>query len=95
MPTVVINSPQEGLPHILNLSFLSHSSRHVVASLSRQEIYLSNHSACSSNNRKSLAVLALTGDERRALSSLRVSISHLTTKLELRKFVAALKKAGK
>jgi len=95
IPTVVINSPQEGLPHILNFSFLSHSSRCVVASLSRQEICLSNHSACSSNNRKSLAVLALTGDERRALSSLRVSISHLTTKSELRKFVAALKKVGK
>jgi len=82
------------LPHILNFSLLGRSSRKVVEILSRQDIYISNHSACSSNTRKSLAVLALTGDEKRALSSLRVSLSPSTTKQELRKFVSALKKAG-
>lgn len=94
IPSVVINSPSEALPHILNFSLLGRSSRKVVEILSRQDIYISNHSACSSNTRKSLAVLALTGDEKRALSSLRVSLSPSTTKQELRKFVSALKKAG-
>ena len=47
------------------------------------------------DNSKSQAVLALTNDESRAKSSVRISISHLTTKEELDAFVSSLKIALK
>ncbi|MFA7020292.1 MAG: cysteine desulfurase family protein [Bacilli bacterium] len=95
IPSIVINSPKEGLPHILNFSYLGHSSRKIISNLSRHDIYISNHSACASETKKSLAVLALTNSNQRASSSLRVSLSHLTTKNELQRFVLELKKADK
>ena len=95
IPNIIINSPKDALPHILNFSVLGVSSQKLVNDLSKKEIYLSNHSACSSNNEKSLAVLALTNDEKRALSSIRVSISHLTTKHEIDMLIKDLKKIGK
>lgn len=89
-----INSPKDALPHILNFSLRGHMSRDVVELLSKKEIYISNHSACASNTDKSLAVLALTNDEELAVSSLRVSLSHLTTKGELNHLVNEIKKVG-
>lgn len=91
IPGLAINTPSNGLPHILNFSLIGISSRKTVLALSKKEIYISNHSACSSRARKSLVVLALTGDEKRASSSLRVSLSHLSTKAEINKLVAALR----
>ena len=41
----------------------------------------------------SRAVLALTGDRRNALSSWRISLSHLTTRQELEIFLAAFDKS--
>ncbi|MDD4154370.1 MAG: cysteine desulfurase family protein [Bacilli bacterium] len=92
IPNVIINSPVGGLPHILNFSIMGYSSRKMIKELSKFDIYVSNHSACASNTSKSQAILALTDDQKRASSSLRVSLSHLTTKLELRMFLASLKK---
>lgn len=92
IPNVIINSPVGGLPHILNFSIMGYSSRKMIKELSKFDIYVSNHSACASNTSKSQAILALTNDQKRASSSLRVSLSHLTTKLELRMFLASLKK---
>jgi cysteine desulfurase len=94
IPNAIINSPKDGIPHILNFSLIGHASRTVVKELSRLDIYISNHSACSSDTRKSLVVMALYDDQKRATSSLRVSISHLTTKLELRQLFSALKKVN-
>ena len=46
-------------------------------------------SACSSNNTESKAVLAVTGDKARAQSSIRISLSHVTTETELDIFYKA------
>jgi len=43
--------------------------------------------ACSNSKSKSKAVLALTDDINKATSSIRISISHLTTKDEIEKFI--------
>ena len=43
-------------------------------------------SACSSDGMPSDAVLAICGDRRRALSSWRISLSHLTTTDEIEQF---------
>ena len=94
IPNVIINSPENGLPHILNFSLVGHLSQKIVETLSKQEIYVSNHSACGSSNDKSAAVLALSDSEERALSSIRVSISHLTNKREINGLVTAIEKAS-
>ena len=48
-----------------------------------KNIFISTKSACSSDNPQSLSVLNLTKDEERASTSIRVSLSHLTTEQEL------------
>ena len=55
--------------------------------LENYDIYVSTQSACSANTTISKAVLNLTNDEERAKSSIRVSLSYLTTKNEIDKFL--------
>lgn len=57
--------------------------------LEKHEIYISTQSACSSSNTKSKAVYALTHDNDRATSSIRVSLSYITTKDEIDEFLRA------
>ena len=52
-----------------------------------KEIYLSTTSACSLKNIPSKSVLAITGSKELASNSLRISLSHLTTKDEIDKFL--------
>ena len=59
------------------------------------DIFISTQSACSSNTTMSKAVLNLTKDEERAKSSVRVSISYLTTKEEIDKFISSFDKIYK
>ena len=50
-------------------------------------IYISTQTACSDHFHFSLAVYAVTGEEKYAKSSIRISLSHLTTKEEIDQFV--------
>ena len=59
--------------------------------LEKYEIYISTQSACSSSNSKSRAVYALTNDLDRANTSIRISLSHLTTKEEVNYFIEKFK----
>ena len=60
--------------------------------LEEYDVYISTQSACSSSNTVSKAVLNLTHDEERAKSSIRVSISAITTKEEIDLFLEAFDK---
>ena len=84
---VKINSNSKCIPHILNISVLGVKPETMLHALERREIYISTQSACSNSNSKSKAVYALTNDDERANSSIRVSLSHLTTKKELDEFI--------
>ncbi|MNE96005.1 Cysteine desulfurase [compost metagenome] len=59
--------------------------------LENKNIYISSQSACSGNSKLSQAVMAVTSNEELASSSLRISLSHLTTKEELDNFIEILK----
>ena len=85
---VRINSNEYSIPHILNLSILSVKPETFLHALEEHEIYISTQSACATGA-SSKAVMALTNDENRANSSIRISLSHLTTKEELDKFLTA------
>lgn len=86
-PQVRLNSPAEGAPHILNLSVDGVKGTVFQRELSQRGICVSVRSACSGEGSPSKAVLALSGDRRRALSSWRISLSHLTTQAELDRFL--------
>lgn len=89
---VKINSNDMCIPHIVNVSFLNNLSKDIVLKLEDYNIYISNHSACSSDDELSKGVYALTNDLMLAKSSVRFSLSHLTTKEELDKVIEALEK---
>ena len=89
---VYINSNDKCIPHILNISVIDVKPETMLHALEEYDIYISTQSACSSTNTESKAVLSLTKDEKRAKSSIRISISYMTTKEEIDLFIDAFRK---
>ena len=87
-----INSNDKCIPHILNISALGIKPETLLHALESDEIYISTQTACASDNSYSKGVLALTNDEERAKSSIRISLSYITTKEEVELFIETLKK---
>lgn len=92
---VYINSNDKCIPYILNISIINIKPETFLHALEKQEVYISTQTACSSSNSLSKSVLDLTKDEARAKSSLRISLSYLTTKDELDKFIEIFDKCIK
>jgi cysteine desulfurase len=86
-PKVRINSPEDAVPHILNLSVQGVKGTAFQKVLSEKGICVSVKSACSTDGTPSRAVLAVSRDRRNALSSWRISLSHLTTSAEIKRFL--------
>ncbi len=89
---VRINSNDICSPYVLNLSILGVKPETFVHALEEDNIFISTQSACSTTNTASKAVLALTNDSERANSSIRVSLSYITTKEELEEFLKVFDK---
>ena len=92
---VYINSNDKCIPYILNISIINIKPETFLHALEKHEVYISTQTACSSSNSLSKSVLDLTKDEARAKSSLRISLSYLTTKDELDKFIEIFDKCIK
>lgn len=88
---VHINSNSYSIPHILNLSVIGVKPETMLHALEEFEIYISTQSACATGA-SSKAVMALTNDLDRANSSIRISLSKMTTKDEIDKFLEAFDK---
>ncbi len=88
---VYINSTQNSIPHILNVSIIGVKPETMLHALEEDEIYISTQSACSSGN-TSKAVMAVTNDEERAKSSIRISLSKKTTEEEINSFLKSFQK---
>ena len=84
---VYINSNDYSIPFMLNISVIGIKPETLLHALEEDEIYISTQSACSSNTTISKAVLSLTKDEKRASSSVRISLSYLTTQKEIETFL--------
>lgn len=84
---VRINSPRDAIPHILNLSVQGVKGSEFQAALDRSEVCVSVKSACSVQGTPSRAVFAVSRDRKNALSSWRISLSHLTTENEIEQFL--------
>lgn len=83
---VRINSPANAVPHILNLSIDGIKGTRMQSMLSEHGVCVSVKSACSTEGTPSKAVFAVSRDRKNALSSWRVSLSHLTTEAEIEDF---------
>ena len=81
-----INSNNLCVPHIVNLSLKSIRSETFVRALEKYEVYISTNSACSSLE-SSTVLKVVTDDKVINTTSIRISLSHFTTKLEINEFV--------
>ena len=88
-PKVRINSPEGAVPQILNLSVQNVKGTVFQRELDARGVCVSVKSACSSDGLPSRAVFAVSHDRRNALSSWRISLSHLTTEQEIAGFMQA------
>ncbi|MEG0013436.1 MAG: cysteine desulfurase family protein [Cellulosilyticaceae bacterium] len=85
--SVKINSTSKSMPFILNLSLKGMNAVALQSELEKHEIYVATKSACCTLNTPSRPVYALTKDRKLALSTLRISLSHLTTEDDITKFL--------
>ena len=69
-----------------NINFSVHNSDKLVELLNEKEVYVSTKSACSSSESLSKAIMAVYNNEKRAESSIRISLSYKTTKKDIKKF---------
>ena len=86
-PAVRINSPENAVPHILNLSVSGVKGTVFRQALGARGVCVSVKSACSAEGTPSKAVYAVSRDRKNALSSWRISLSHLTTEEEIAEFL--------
>lgn len=92
-PGVSINTPVEALPNILNFSIKGVKSSIFVENMSSEfEVYLSSKTSCCPISTPSKLVYALTHDKSKALTSVRLSLSHLTSDEDIDKFCMAFDK---
>ena len=83
---IKINKTKYSIPHILNISLLNIRPETFIHAMEEQEVYLSTNTACSSGD-LSTAVMAIYNDKNRASSTIRISLSYLTTTDEINKFL--------
>ncbi len=89
-----INSPDNALPYILNISVLGYRSETLLHFLEAKGIFVSSGSACAKGT-PSYVLTAMGLDKKRSDSALRLSFSRTTTKEEIDLTFAALETAVK
>lgn len=89
---IVVNTPRANVsPYVVNISIPSIKGETIVHHLEAAKMYVSTGSACSSKLQKpERTVLAMTNDNRLATSSIRITLSHLTTKDEVEALINIL-----
>ena len=91
-PKILINTPlDKRSPYVINLSIPSIKGETIVHHLEASHMYVSTGSACSSKLQKpERTVFAMTHDLKRATSSIRITLSHLTTHEEMKQLLYIL-----
>ncbi|MBQ3142861.1 MAG: cysteine desulfurase [Bacilli bacterium] len=88
---VQINSNDLCVPHIVNVSLKKIKSETFVRALEKEGVCISTNTACSSLE-ESTVLKALTNDKNISTTSIRISISHLTTNEEIERFLVSFKR---
>ena len=92
MHDIVINSPFDSSPYILNISVLGIKSEVLVNFLSENDIFVSSSSACT-GNAKSHVLTALNLPEERIDSAIRISFSIFNSEFDIDNLCEAIEKA--
>ena len=85
-PDIKINKTKYTIHNILNISLMNIKPETFVHALEDDEVYVGTNTACSSGD-FSNAVMAIYNDIDRARTTIRISISHVTTNEEINKFL--------
>ena len=85
-PEIRFNKSRYSIPHILNISLMQIRPESFIHAMEEHEVYISTNTACSSND-LSTSVMALYNDKVRALTTIRISLSSITTVEEVNKFL--------
>lgn len=84
---VHINSTDNSIPYILNFSIIGTKSLAIQKKLEENEIYVSTKTSCCPIETPSKIVYALTQNKKLSVSSIRLSLSHLTKESEIEDFL--------
>ena len=90
-----IISNKNSVPHTLNIAIDDVKSLEFAKKLEDYDVFISTKTSCCPSQTPSKLVYALTNDKKLALSSLRISFSHLTKKEDINKFLEAFDKCYK
>lgn len=82
-----INSTKFSIPYTINISLKNVKPETFVHAMDEYDIYISTKSACSNSSTMSDSVYAVTKDREKAMSSIRISLSYLTTEEEIELFL--------
>ena len=83
---VNFNSTEKSIPYVINFSIKDIKPETFVHALDEKNIYISTKSACSKANTMSESVYSVTKNKDYASTSLRISLSYLTTEKEIEEF---------
>lgn len=86
MNGIKINKTKYSIPHILNISLSNVKAESLIHALAKHDIYVGTNTACSSNEISS-SIMAIYNDLERSKSTIRISLSHLTTSDEINTFL--------
>ena len=86
-PNVKVNNTDNSIPHTINFSIVGVKSLDIQKSFEKYDIIVSTKTSCCPVETPSKLVYALTHDKGLALSSVRVSLSYMTTDDEVNKFL--------
>lgn len=93
IPCVKINSPEDAIPYILNISILGLPSQPIVNFMSEKGICISAGSACKMGHR-SPVLTAMGLSPERIDSAVRISLSRFNTEEEIDYLINAIKEAA-
>lgn len=93
IPCVKINSPEDAIPYILNISILGLPSQPIVNFMSEKGISISAGSACKMGHR-SPVLTAMGLSPERIDSAVRISLSRFNTEEEIDYLISAIKEAS-
>ena len=85
-PNLKFNNTKYSIYNVINMSLMDIKPESFVHAMEDHEVYISTNTACSSGE-LSTSVMALYGDKKRAMTTIRISLSCNTTMDEVNKFL--------
>ena len=90
MDGILINQTKYSIPQILNISLLKVRPETFIHAMEEYEVYLGTNTACASGE-LSTSIMAIYNDKKRALGTIRISLSYVTTTDEINRFLTCFK----